>query len=206
MCTENHTRMKNVLILLLIAAVWVCVGIIFSSPQAEHVGGFPHPEYSRADKSGKPTMLQGGDGATRHQSILWVSWARGTLLVIAISALLVWSLAKGRSARSEATDPRTENPVVFWSLMGICSFVYVFCFSMVFFEYHASLDNPYNPVFLGPFPAAETWYFFTWAAPCLFVVVYMVFFHRWVSPPESLERFEKLLTSKDRSESRDETS
>jgi hypothetical protein len=188
--------MKNALILLLLAATWIVVAMVLLAPEAPNVGGVAHPRFAAPDENGKPQMLQGGDGALRHGPILLSSWALSALMVTGIVALLAWSLSIGRSNQRKAVQQTRTS--FFWPVVVVGFVLFQGAFAMIFWTYSESLADPASPTFLGPFPAAETWYFATWLAPLYFAAIYVIFFHDWVAPPENLRRFEELVAGRAR--------
>jgi len=67
-------------------------------------------------------------------------------------------------------------------------------FVMLFLAYRDSLSG--EPVaFIGSFPAATWWLLFgVYLMPYYFIVLYVTFFDRWVVTPETLKKFDELLS------------
>lgn len=164
--------MRNWIPPILLTLLWVVVLAILCTPESPHGHGFTHPQIAEMDR--------GGAGLERHGSVLVLGWLFGSVLI----ALFVGLLAHG-------TLPRQRYKVAVF-VLGLL--LYEGVFGMLCLTYGASLDNPQTPLFWGPFPAATSWLLFgVWLAPFFFIALYVVFFDRWVMPPDHAKRFEELV-------------
>ena len=65
-------------------------------------------------------------------------------------------------------------------------------FAMMCLAYHNSLTDV-EVAFIGPFPAGVSWLLFgMWIFPVFFILLYVVFFERWILPLRSVNRFAEL--------------
>ena len=73
--------------------------------------------------------------------------------------------------------------------------LYESVFGMLCYSYQASLAEP-RADFIGLFPDPLSWLLFgMWTVPGFFIVLYVVFFHRWIWPPDHSKRFADLIAS-----------
>lgn len=180
----HHRFMATLLI-----ASWLVVIAIFMVPQAENRRGLPHPEHAAMD--------QGGDGLGRHEQLIWPVWLFGSLQILFVIGLLVWSAAK-------VTQPRRDRPAgpappeflqleaegANWLVVGGLLFEGIF--AALCWSYAQSLTDS-EVAFIGPFPSGLTWLLFgIWLFPAYFIVLYVKNFDRWIYPEDSRRRFAEL--------------
>ena len=167
-------------------ALWAIVLTILLTPEIPHGHGFAHSRFEAMD--------QGGDGFHRHQSFLITGWAFGSVLIALFVSLLAWATVRrpiDAGTASSDTDPFEKLDLHFWSFL-FGGLIYEGVFAMMCLAYWNSLTGP-DVVFVGPFPAGVSWLLFgIWMVPAYFIVLYVVFFNRWIMPPESMRRFKEL--------------
>lgn len=131
--------------------------------------GIPHPEFEH--------MLQGGDGVTRHENLLWLGWVFAVLQMTFLTACL--SLAM---VRPGGAGP-AKVPLLAAGLVGACILTFLFL------SYREHLAGEETRFFLG-FPAPAAWLVFgVWGFPLLFALIYVAVFDRWYLTPEAMGRF-----------------
>jgi len=181
--------MKYAFPILLIAGLWAATIAIFLDPGRANFEQTPHPKYGNTAGESYQ-MAQGGDGASRHRGIKKASLLLGTLTAAGLTFLIIWSAASG--AKTTLSNRKARR--LFFGLMLFGLVIYESAFGLIFMTYKTSLGNPADQPFFGPFPTPTSWIFCgVWLAPVFFVVLYVVFFHRWIFPPESVERFTQIL-------------
>ena len=144
--------------------------------QVPHGHGFAHPEVAN--------MQVGGDGALRHDRILWFGWAFGILQV----AFFVVLIAYGGSKQGKLG--LLKIPIF------IAGILYAATFTAVVYTYqtYTSTDDP--AMFLS-LPVPTAWMVYgLWIVPMLFVFLYMFTFDSWTFRDEDMKRFEELLAQK----------
>ena len=165
--------MKHWIPAALLIALWVVVLVILLTPEIPDGQGFAHSRFQAMD--------QGGDGAARHESLLVTGWIFGCVSIAIFVSLLAWAAA-GRAFRA---DQR-------WAAFILGGLIYEGVFGMLCLAYRNSLTNP-EAAFLGPFPAGVSWLLFgIWLSPVFFISLYVVFFHRWIMPPQSVKELAAL--------------
>jgi len=177
--------MKQTSFAILLVALWVVVLIILLTPEIPNGHGFGHAKFMAMD--------QGGDGAQRHESFLLTGWIFGSVLIGLFVSLLVWGTV-GQPLQAGASEPavrrRPDGRVWAFLLSGL---LYEGVFAGMCLAYRKSLADP-EVAFQGPFPAGVSWLLFgLWLIPVCFVALYVVFFSRWIAPPENLEKFAELV-------------
>lgn len=142
--------------------------------------GFTHPEYS--------TMSVGGPGAERHDHILWLGWALGSLICI----FFVGCLAFG--ARKEDKVGAIAKPLF------IGGIAYVGVWTMMFVTYRNYMNGDTEGRFLLlPIPTA--WMIYgVWLLPAFFIINYIFAFNRQFWNDDLHKKFDAIL---ERSRNRD---
>ncbi len=170
---------------IVLAALWGVVLIILLTPEIPDGHGFSHSTYKAMD--------QGGDGAGRHQALLVSGWIFGSLQIAFFVSLLAWGMLR-QPFQAETTDAnRNEGTKLHLLLFLIGGLFYEGVFGMMCLAYRNSLTSP-DVAFLGPFPSAVSWLLFgVWLFPAYFIVLYVVFFNRYIVPPQNMQRFEELV-------------
>ena len=182
--------MKHWLPLALLLAMWVLVLAIFvtffiEQPQNSH--GFQHPTI--------PHMDQGGDGRERHSPVLFLGWLLGSVMLAIFICLLVWGVIGSNHGRNDSDPPTPawRDGYFFWGFL-IGGLLYEGAFTMLCLSYYRSLENSATTAFWGPFPIATSWMVFgIWLTPAVFVLLYILFYYRWILPSDTLQRFETLV-------------
>jgi hypothetical protein len=165
--------------------LWGVVAIILLTPESPNGHGVAHSTYAEMD--------QGGDGADRHKAVLVSGWIFGSLLIVLFVGLLAWGMA-GQPCRTETSGTsRAEKSASQRWIFLIGGLLFEGVFAAMCLAYRNSLTGS-EVAFLGPFPAALSWMLFgIWVFPTYFIVHYVVFFDRYIMPPQSVQRFETLL-------------
>lgn len=175
----------------LIAALWVITFAIFLHPEPESVGGVAHPDHGKAQGQSFQ-MARGGAGAERHGAILVHGWLLGALFASSIVYLLAWGVSGGVDLSGTITG-RGRERAKFLGLFLLGFFLFQMVLGALFLSYRASLVDPPSTAFWGPLPTATSLVFVAWITPVFFVVLYVIFFNRWILSPRSVEKFNELM-------------
>ena len=168
--TDRWTWTLAVLLVLL----WVTALIVLMKPEVPGGHGFQHARYS--------TMDQGGDGALRHEHLLTGGWVLGSIFIATFVGLLACGTAH-------------HNAVSWWRPVAFVfgGLLYEGVFGMLCLSYRNSLTEPYA-AFSGLLPGPLSWLLIgIWFVPGIFIVLYTVFFYRWIWPPDNARRFSELI-------------
>lgn len=160
----------------LLVLLWGVVLIVLLTPEVPNGHGFEHAQF--------PTMDQGGGGEFRHGGLLAIGWMLGTVLIATFVSLLACGTVPVRTGTR-------------WRLGAFCvgGLLYEGVFGMLCLSYRNSLAQS-NATFFGPFPEPLAWLLFgIWLVPGVFVVLYVLFFYRWIWPPENSSRFAELVAT-----------
>ncbi len=170
---------------IVLIALWGVVLIILLTPETPDGQGFVHSTYKAMD--------QGGDGAGRHQALLVSGWIFGSLQIAFFVSLLAWGMLR-QPIQDETTGAiRTKETAPALWLFLIGGLLYEGVFGMMCLAYRNSLTSP-EVAFLGPFPSGVSWLLFgIWLFPAYFIVLYVIFFNRYVVPPRNMQLFEELV-------------
>ena len=172
--------MRHWTIVGLLTLMWAVVVSILLTPEIPNGHGFEHPRFQAMD--------QGGDGAERHDSIFVAGWMFGSVLIALFVALLAWGTVVP-PGQEDAPQPNQVKPDLRLAALILGGLLYEGVFAAVCLAYRDSLTAA-KVTFLGPFPAGVSWILFgVWLIPGIFVVFYVVFFYRWILPPQSLQNF-----------------
>jgi len=164
---------------LILIVMWSAVFWIFSVPEMDTGHGFAHEQFSEMD--------QGGDGAVRHDGIIFPGWLLASSIIFIFGGLLAWAAEKSY----QATHVTVRRLAFLISML-----VYETVFTILFLEYADSLAAPDDPPFIGSFPAATWWLLFgVWLAPGLFIAIFVGGFHRWIATPAALAKFHDLVAA-----------
>ncbi|MDA1052107.1 MAG: hypothetical protein O3C40_16730 [Planctomycetota bacterium] len=165
----------------LLVLLWAAVLAVLLTPEVPNGHGYEHSRF--------PTMDQGGNGALRHGHLLLGGWMLGSVLIATFVSLLVCGTVRRRSA----TNWRAAT-----FLVG--GLLYEGVFGMLCYSYWDSLSQP-HAAFIGSFPEPLSWLLFgIWFVPGFFIVVYVVFFNRWIWPPDNARQFAELIARSSRSD------
>jgi len=187
----------------LIAAFWVVTLAIFLLPEPANVDGVAHPDYGK-EREQSHEMARGGAGAERHGAILVHGWLMIALLASAIVYLLAWGASRGtQSSVATAGAGRERAKFIGLFLLGFLLFQVVL--AAIFLSYRASLVDPPNTDFWGPLPTATSLVFVAWITPAFFVVLYVIFFNRWILSPRAVEKFNELVKMSRQSQQQEDT-
>ncbi|GIW82361.1 MAG: hypothetical protein KatS3mg105_4168 [Gemmatales bacterium] len=159
----------GLIILTLLIGIWMVMGFAFYLGELGSV----------IKTSDFGDMHAGDEGRIRHEPFLPLGWAVGVLQISIFVCCL--SLGVGRK-----DAPFRRALAAGWLL-----FAAVFTFLAVSYQWY--VERP-QANFLGPFPTPTTILLLgMWGAPLYFVALFVLMFDRWILPPESLERAERLL-------------
>ncbi|RZV60899.1 MAG: hypothetical protein EX341_19065 [Candidatus Scalindua sp. SCAELEC01] len=160
----------------LLVLLWVAVSAVLLTPGVPNGHGFEHSRI--------PTMDQGGDGTLRHGPLLLGGWMLGSVLIATFVSLLACGTVRRRS--------RNKGQAAAFLAGGL---LYESVFGMLCYSYQASLTES-RAAFMGFFPEPLSWLLFgIWIVPGFFVALYVVFFYRWIWPPDHSKRFADLIAS-----------
>ena len=138
--------------------------------------GFEHNRF--------PTMRQGGSGAERHATTLWIGWAFVLLQVLFFGGCLAMGMER-RRAGGASLGP-AKRPLIFGTL------VLAAIFTALVFSYQRYAAEETHTLFLG-FPRPSAWVFFAvWPFPAFFIVAYYRLFDRWFFTEEDERRVAEL--------------
>lgn len=172
-----------------LALIGMClaVGAAFLAPQdvvvdddgTERVvtsSGFEHDRFA--------TMRQGGPGAERHATTLWIGWAFVIFQVLFFGGCLGMGMERRRGG--EASLGPAKQPLIFGTL------VLAAIFTALIFSYQRYATEETHTLFLG-FPRPSAWVFYAvWPFPVFFMVVYMRIFDRWFFTEEDEKKVAEL--------------
>ena len=182
--------MKHWIAGILLVALWAVVLTILLTPEIPQGHGFEHTRFSEMD--------QGGDGTERHESLLIPGWIFGSVLIALFVSLLAWGTADEPSRTDTTESSRARKSYARVGAFVFGGLIYESVFGMLCLVYRDSLADP-DVAFAGPFPAGVSWLLFgIWLIPGLFIVLYVVFFHRWILPPENSQRLAQLVARRRR--------
>ena len=125
-------------------------------------------------------MLQGGPGAERHSTTLWLGWAFATLQVIFFGACLAMGMT-----RHGSLGP-TKAPI----LVGTT--IHAAIFAALILAYNGYMHGATDTLVLGfPLPTALMFYA-VWTFPVFFMVLYYRVFDSWFFTAEDAKRVEEI--------------
>ena len=154
-------------------AMLAFVAIALGVPESPLGHGFTHPEIA--------SMERGGEGYARAEAVLELGWAFGLAQVLFFTGLL----ALGARSRDGL---RGLGPGL---LAG--GLVYAVIWTALVLTYRTYALSPDPVHFLG-FPAPTAIMLFAlYAAPGIFMVLYVVGFERWIASPADLAALERRL-------------
>jgi len=178
-------------IFITLLAICVVVGISFLVPQVPNENvvleggstqlvikshGYEHDKY--------PTMFQGGPGAERHATTIWVGW------VFAMLSILFFVGCTLLGAERHGKLGPFKVPIMIGTVL------YAAIFTAVIVSYYAYMNEDTHSLFLS-FPKPTAWMLFgVWPIPVYFVVLYYLFFDRWHFTAEDEQRFEEIVARK----------
>ncbi len=164
------------LMFFILVGMCLLLGWVMMTPESSVGHGFDHPQFDH--------MQQGGDGAARHEGMLWAGWLFGVLQIMLFVVCLAMGSRKPKRNRS-------------WdALLIVGGVIYIATFSLLVFTYHESLVEA-KVVFLGPFPLPTTVMLYgLWPMPVYFLVVYFCLFDRWVLTADDMDTYSRLLEAR----------
>lgn len=167
----------------LLILLWTFVLLALFSPEAANGHGLRHASFEKMD--------QGGDGSARHQDLLWIGYALGSVMIAFFTGLLAWgTTAQHGKFGSVVGVSGSSGNVLRGGLFFAGGLLFEFVFAAMCYSYRETLINPFAS-FSGPFPDGLDWLIFgIWLCPAFFIVLYVMFFFRWVYPPEHAQKFE----------------
>ncbi len=180
--------MRNWLPPVLLTVLWATVLAILLTPEPPQGHGLPHAQFRAMD--------QGGAGLQRHDSVLVLGWLFGSVLIAIFVSLLAWAATSNHRSRhaprDEAHHAKRDSYCCWAFVLG--ALLYEGVFAALCLAYCNSLESPQAASFWGPFPTGTSWLLFgIWGSPLFFILLYVVFFNRWIMPPQHLNQFEELV-------------
>ncbi len=187
--------------LVLVALIGMCltVGAAFLTPQTPYEDvvledgtterviksrGFEHDRF--------PTMRQGGPGAERHATTLWIGWAFVIFQVLFFGGCLAMGMER-RRPEGASLGPAKRPLIVFTLVLAAI-------FTALIFSYQRYATEDTHTLFLG-FPRPTAWVFYAvWPFPVFLMVVYMRIFDRWFFTEEDERKVEELAAAQRRKE------
>lgn len=131
--------------------------------QAVSSSGFQHDRFS--------TMRQGGPGAERHATTLWIGWAFILLQVVFFGGCLAMGMERRRDGGASLGP--AKRPLI------LATLVLAAIFTALVFSYQRYAAGETHTLFLG-FPRPTAWVFYAvWPFPVYLMFVYMRIFDRW---------------------------
>ena len=161
-------------VFLTLIGMCLAVGAAFIAPQQVVIddgagtrevssSGFEHDRFS--------TMRQGGPGAERHATTLWIGWAFVLFQVAFFGGCLAMGMQR-RQAGGVSLGPAKQHLI-------IGTLVLAAIFTALVFSYQRYAVEDTHTLFLG-FPRPTAWVFFAvWPFPVYLMFVYMRIFDRW---------------------------
>ena len=183
--------MKQLIPPILLFAAWLVVFVVFMTPQSPAGYAIPHARI--------PEMDQGGPGLERHREVFVSGWVFGSIQIAGFVSLLAWVILPA-DGKSSAGQPRFSLREGAFFLGWV---VFESVFSMMCWTYYRSVTEAEPLAFLGSFPMATGLLIYgMWLTPGIFIVLYVVFFDRWIISPKKLESFHQLVATARREASR----
>ena len=136
--------------------------------------GIAHPQFD--------SMLRGGDGAQRHEKILWLGWAFGALQCAFFVACLIFG------AQKKGVYGPTLRPLLIGGL------IYIAIFTVLIYSYDKNLPaGAEAPLFLS-FPHATAWMLYgIWGFPLFFAAIFFIKYDSWIFREEDLVEFRSIV-------------
>lgn len=157
-------------LLLVILALWIL-------PEVSVATGQLHPTYS--------TMLKSGNTITGQDSIKWLAYLFGMLILI----VFVVSIFIGAKRQRDTGNLR------YWLLAGGLAYLLTYHFSVMAYWKYAGADG--TNYLLG-LPTPTAWVIYgLWSVPILMTLTYVLGFDQWVLAKEDMENFEQLIQRQD---------
>lgn len=149
--------------------------LFFTGPPS-NVTGQPHPDFE--------TMLSGGDSLSTTSTTHILGYLFGLCTVMTLCVFLIQGAIRKNSL--EAIRP--------WLLFS--SLVYIVVYTLTFLSDTNYVATGHTDFFNG-WPLPTAWMIFgMWAAPVLFVCIYVFKFRDWILPVEDEERFYDLVAER----------
>lgn len=138
--------------------------------------GFEHDRFA--------TMRQGGSGAERHATTLWIGWAFVTFQVLFFGGCLALGMERRRAGGVSLGPAKQPLTIAVLGLIAI--------FTALVFSYQRYTVEDTHSLFLG-FPAPTAWVFYAvWPFPVYLMFVYMRIFDRWFFTEEDERKVAEL--------------
>ena len=130
------------------------------------------------------TMQSGGDSQARHEEVLWLGWAFGTL--ICVFFLLCLAIGGRKNGRM--------GPIKKYLWAG--GIVYCLVFLGMVLSYRASLGRD-EIEYVGNLPAPTAWMLYAlWGFPAVFILLYIFRFDRWIYTEEDQRAVDAMMKQK----------
>ena len=166
-------NVTHILFGFLILMGFACTAIFFieETPQEQ---GFDHPAFPPG------TMLQAPEGYPRHRSVIAAAGSFGALTALFVGASLVLGL-----------NQRCQRGIVPRMLL-LAAVVYAALLGLVVIIYWDAVQGPAS--YLLGLPASTSVMMFLLApSPLLLVILYAIFFPRWIMSAEDEQAFRELV-------------
>ena len=159
----------------LLLGMCVVTGIMLASEEPPDSRGTQHSTYS--------TMQRAGQAVQSGSMLVWLGWTFGILQIF----FFVTTLALGASYRGRLGNRK-------WIfIIGGLFYGVVFTLMIISYRQYVQEDSP--SLFLS-FPKPTSMMVFgLWAAPSVFLLLYIVTFNRWILTATDLERFRRLIAA-----------
>lgn len=158
-----------------------------ATEQVVSTSGFEHDRFA--------TMRQGGPGAERHATTLWIGWAFVVFQVLFFGGCLAMGMER-RKDGGASLGP-AKRPLIIGTL------VLAAIFTALVFSYHRYTIEDTHTLFLG-FPRPTAWVFYAvWPFPVYLMFAYMRIFDGWFFTEEDERKVAELAAAQRLKESED---
>ncbi len=177
-------------VFLTLIGMCLAVGAAFIAPQQVVIddgAGAPEVSSSGFEHERFSTMRQGGPGAERHATTLWIGWAFVTFQVLFFGGCLAMGMQR-RRPEGLSLGP-AKQPLIIGTLVLLA------VFTALVFSYQRYAGEEAHTLFLG-FPRPTAWVFFAvWPFPVYLMFVYMRIFDRWFFTEEDERKVTELASA-----------
>lgn len=165
---------------LCVAMCFLVGALVLFVEEAPDGHGAGHPVFD--------TMSVGGDGAARHENVLFYGWAFGALQICFFVACLAFGASKKERVGA------LKVPM----LAGTA--VYLVVFTFLVWSYRTYMLEETHVLFLS-FPRPTAWMMYgIWIFPVYFILLYWFTFDSTILTKDDLQRFNELVDEKRRNE------